>query len=195
MVLTSQDIYSCYFQMEDVESSSLRSYLEENTHNPRVHGTKDNQINFDEVYISSKYKVFIIVFLLFWGVGIWLICNLIGVLWGIIISSTISIIVFFICFYFLKKKYSVNRVKKKIEYYDGFDYLLSICVDSFILHKEEIRRILNKCPTGTSYIIEIVQLLAPAIAQEYSGFSGMAIVGTIIYLCKIKFYEFLNITK
>ena len=27
-------------------------------------------------------------------------------------------------------------------------------------------------------------LLAPAIAQQYTGFSGMAIVGTITYLCK-----------
>lgn len=47
-----------------------------------------------------------------------------------------------------------------------------------------IRNIINNNPKTSKTIMDILLLLAPAIAQQHTGISGMAIVGTLTILCK-----------
>lgn len=47
-----------------------------------------------------------------------------------------------------------------------------------------IQSYINKNPKSSKAIMDIVCLLAPTIAQQYTGFSGMAIVGTLTIMCK-----------
>ena len=59
-----------------------------------------------------------------------------------------------------------------------------ICKDSIKNNSSTIKQILQKHPHYTNYVIDIIMLLAPAIAQQYIGISGIAIVGSITILCK-----------
>ena len=59
-----------------------------------------------------------------------------------------------------------------------------ICKDSIKNNSSTIKQILQKHPHYTNYVIDIIMLLAPAIAQQYIGISGLAIVGSITILCK-----------
>ena len=59
-----------------------------------------------------------------------------------------------------------------------------ICKDSIKNNSSTIKQILQKHPYYTNWVIEIVMLLAPAIAQQYIGIPGLAIVGSITILCK-----------
>lgn len=58
------------------------------------------------------------------------------------------------------------------------------CRKSWDLNINQIRTIIQKNPKTSKGIMDIVLLLAPAIAQQYTGISGMAIVGTITIICK-----------
>lgn len=60
----------------------------------------------------------------------------------------------------------------------------SICKDSIKNNSSSIKQILQKHPNYTNYVIDIIMLLAPAIAQQYIGIPGIAIVGSITILCK-----------
>ena len=59
-----------------------------------------------------------------------------------------------------------------------------ICKDSIKNNSSTIKQILQKHPHYTNYVIDIIMLLAPAIAQQYIGIPGIAIVGSITILCK-----------
>ena len=59
-----------------------------------------------------------------------------------------------------------------------------ICKDSIKNNSSTIKQILQKHPNYTNYVIDIIMLLAPAIAQQYIGIPGIAIVGSITILCK-----------
>lgn len=62
--------------------------------------------------------------------------------------------------------------------------LYSACRTAIYDKREEIRKIMKDNTKTTNYILEIVQLIAPAVAQVYLGMSGLAIVGAITILCK-----------
>ncbi len=62
--------------------------------------------------------------------------------------------------------------------------LIEICKDYASTYKSEIKTILKKNPQTTRYILNIIQLLVPAIAQQYSGIPALAIVGSVILLCR-----------
>lgn len=66
------------------------------------------------------------------------------------------------------------------------------CISCARKYRKDIKVILKNNPNNTNYIIEIVHLLAPAIAQQYLGFSGMAIVGTITLLCRQGITKFIG---
>ena len=59
-----------------------------------------------------------------------------------------------------------------------------ICKNSIKNNSSTIKQILQKHPHYTNYVIDIIMLLAPAIAQQYIGIPGLAIVGSITILCK-----------
>ena len=59
-----------------------------------------------------------------------------------------------------------------------------ICRGAINKFQENIKDILRKNAKTTNYTLEIIQLLAPAIAQQFGGLSSMAIVGSITILCK-----------
>lgn len=58
------------------------------------------------------------------------------------------------------------------------------CKKSWIYNLSKIRDIINHNPKTSKSIMDIVVLLAPAIAQQYTGISGMAIVGALTIFCK-----------
>lgn len=62
--------------------------------------------------------------------------------------------------------------------------LETICKDTIKKNSSTIKEILQKHPNFTNYVIDIIMLLAPAIAQQYLGISAMAIVGSITIICK-----------
>lgn len=62
--------------------------------------------------------------------------------------------------------------------------LQKACQKSWNLNIAQIMTIINNNPKTSRCIMDIVILLAPAIAQQYSGMSGMAIVGTLTIICK-----------
>lgn len=62
--------------------------------------------------------------------------------------------------------------------------LEDVCKKSWELNRTKIHSIILNNPKTSKSIMDIVMLLAPAIAQQYTGFSGMAIVGTLTILCK-----------
>lgn len=62
--------------------------------------------------------------------------------------------------------------------------LETICKDTIKKNSSTIKEILQKHPNYTNYVIDIIMLLAPAIAQQYLGISAMAIVGSITIICK-----------
>ena len=68
----------------------------------------------------------------------------------------------------------------------GEKSLKDICVDcaNTVENKNKIKLILQNNHQSTNFVIGIIQLLAPAIAQQYSGIPAMAIVGAITLLCR-----------
>jgi len=64
------------------------------------------------------------------------------------------------------------------------DKVMDVCKKSIANASQSIRQILQNNPKTTNYSLEIIQLVAPAIAQQYGGISSMAIVGTLSILCK-----------
>ena len=62
--------------------------------------------------------------------------------------------------------------------------LKAACNKSWNLNITQIRTIIDNNPKTSRCIMDIVILLAPAIAQQYTGMSGMAIVGTLTIICK-----------
>lgn len=58
------------------------------------------------------------------------------------------------------------------------------CRNSWDLNINQIRNLIQNNPKTSKGIMDIVLLLAPAIAQQYTGISGMAIVGTLTIICK-----------
>ncbi len=67
---------------------------------------------------------------------------------------------------------------------DWFSSLPEICKEYALRYSDEIKIILQNNPQKTNFVISIIQLLAPVIAQEYSGIPAMAIVGAITILCR-----------
>lgn len=64
------------------------------------------------------------------------------------------------------------------------EHVKSACEKEIRKNRSTIKDIIRKHPKSKDYIFEIIMLLAPAIAQQYTGFSGMAIVGTLTIICK-----------
>lgn len=62
--------------------------------------------------------------------------------------------------------------------------VMAICKTSVANASQSIRKIMHDNPKATNYSLEIIQLVDPAIAQQYCGISGMAIVGSLSILCK-----------
>ena len=62
--------------------------------------------------------------------------------------------------------------------------LFEICKKYAKDFSSEIKVILKNYPKATNYALNVIQLLAPAIAQQYSGIPAMAIVGSITLLCR-----------
>ena len=62
--------------------------------------------------------------------------------------------------------------------------LIEICKDYVNEFSNDIKAILKNNPKITNYALNVIQLLAPAIAQQYSGIPAMAIVGSITLLCR-----------
>ena len=62
--------------------------------------------------------------------------------------------------------------------------VLEICKAYITKYSSEIKLTLQNNPQKTNYVLNIIQLLAPAIAQQYSGIPAMAIVGAITLLCR-----------
>jgi len=58
--------------------------------------------------------------------------------------------------------------------------------------KKEIITILHNNPKSSSYVLDIIQIVAPAMAQEYSGVPLMIIVAAIIIICKNGIINFIN---
>ena len=59
-----------------------------------------------------------------------------------------------------------------------------ICKEAITKNKKSIKEILKSHPKSTNYVIDIIMLMAPAITQQYLGISAMAIVGSIVILCR-----------
>ena len=70
--------------------------------------------------------------------------------------------------------------------------LENICKESIKKNKFRIKEILQNNPNYTNYVIDVIMLLAPAIAQEYFGISAMAIVGSITIICKQGIHSYLQ---
>lgn len=62
--------------------------------------------------------------------------------------------------------------------------LIEICKDYVNEFSNDIKAILKNNPKTTNYALNVIQLLFPAIAQQYSGIPAMAIVGSITLLCR-----------
>lgn len=62
--------------------------------------------------------------------------------------------------------------------------LIEICKKCAIEFSADLKAILKNNPKSTNYALNVIQLLAPAIAQQYSGIPAMAIVGSITLLCR-----------
>ncbi len=67
-----------------------------------------------------------------------------------------------------------------------------ICKEYIRKNSSTIKEILQKHPNYTNYVIDIIMLLAPAIAQQYFGISAMAIVGSITIICKQGIHSYLH---
>ena len=62
--------------------------------------------------------------------------------------------------------------------------LFEICKKYAKEFSADIKEILKNNPKTTNYALNVIQLLVPAIAQQYSGIPAMAIVGSITLLCR-----------
>ncbi len=62
--------------------------------------------------------------------------------------------------------------------------LFEICKKYAAKNSAKIKAILKNNPKSTNYALNVIQLLVPAIAQQYSGIPAMAIVGSITLLCR-----------
>lgn len=62
--------------------------------------------------------------------------------------------------------------------------LLEVCKEYITKYSSEIKRSLQNNPQKTNFVLDIIVLIAPAIAQQYSGIPAMAIVGSITLLCR-----------
>lgn len=60
----------------------------------------------------------------------------------------------------------------------------NICKTAWDSNIDKIHTIITNNPKSSKTIMDILCLLAPTIAQQYTGFSGMAIVGSLTILCK-----------
>jgi hypothetical protein len=81
--------------------------------------------------------------------------------------------------------YNISELKTPEE-------LETICKDTIKKNSSTIKEILQKHPNYTNYVIDIIMLLAPAIAQQYLGISAMAIVGSITIICKQGIHSYLH---
>lgn len=72
--------------------------------------------------------------------------------------------------------------------------LQDVCVSLANSHKykNQIRLILQSNPQSTNFVINIIQLLAPAIAQQFYGIPMMAVVGSLTILCRQGIEKFLK---
>ena len=62
--------------------------------------------------------------------------------------------------------------------------IIEICKEYVNDFSNDIKAILKNNPKTTNYALNVIQLLVPAIAQQYSGIPAMAIVGSITLLCR-----------
>ncbi len=62
--------------------------------------------------------------------------------------------------------------------------VMDVCKTYVMKSSSSIKEILRKNPKVTNYALDVIQLVAPAIAQQYGGLSSMAIVGSLSILCK-----------
>jgi len=75
------------------------------------------------------------------------------------------------------------------------EFLLKLCIKEIDKQKDEIKKIIHQNPQKIKYVLEVINLIAPAIAQSYKGFPALAIVGSIILLFKQCIFNFLDSDK
>ncbi len=61
---------------------------------------------------------------------------------------------------------------------------LDTCKLTVASYSKSIKDILQKNEKTTNFTLEIIQLVAPVIAQQYAGLPALTIVGAITILCK-----------
>ncbi len=67
-----------------------------------------------------------------------------------------------------------------------YDYseVRNICINQLESAKRKIAGMKNTNPNGTNITLEIIQLVAPTVAQLCVGLSGFIIVGTLVIIIK-----------
>ena len=70
--------------------------------------------------------------------------------------------------------------------------LSDICQEYARYLSSEIKTIIKNNPQKTNFTLNIIQLLAPAIAQQYSGITAMALIGSITLLCRQGIENYIN---
>lgn len=78
----------------------------------------------------------------------------------------------------------LGRKTKKQVAEEKAELIETVCNNAWEENINKIHSIIASNPKTSKCIMDIICLLAPAIAQQYTGFSGMAIVGTLTIMCK-----------
>ena len=85
-----------------------------------------------------------------------------------------------------------SRYNEKYNDPDAPIVLFKICLNAIWQYGDKIKKIIKKNPNYTKYTLEIIQLIAPVIAQKYAGIPALSIVGAITLLCKQGINNFLD---
>ena len=85
-----------------------------------------------------------------------------------------------------------SRYNEKYNDPDAPFVLFKICLNAIWQYGDKIKKIIKKNPNYTKYTLEIIQLIAPVIAQKYAGIPALSIVGAITLLCKQGISNFLD---
>jgi hypothetical protein len=83
----------------------------------------------------------------------------------------------------LGKEETVTERKKSIT---------TICISVAKQFRNEIWDIAKYKNKTTEYFIDIIQVIAPAIAQQYSGIPAMAIVAALTIMCRKGIFRYLR---
>lgn len=90
--------------------------------------------------------------------------------------------------------FQIKSIGNSSVYYNPHapEFLLKLCIKELDKRKDEIKKIIHENPKKTKYVLEVINQIAPAIAQAYKGIPALAIVGSIILLFKQCIFNFLD---